>query len=108
VRSIVVRCAGSTTLAVLLAIASATHAQSFPSKPVRFVLGPGQDMVARLVSQKLSDAWRQQVIVDQRAGGAGVNSVEIAGRAPEEFAAFVRADVARWTKVIRDARIAPQ
>lgn len=68
-------------IALLLALVPQAFAQPFPTKPVRFVLGPGQDMVARLVSQKLSDMWHQQVIVDQRPGGGGINSVEVAGRA---------------------------
>jgi tripartite-type tricarboxylate transporter receptor subunit TctC len=48
---------------------------------VRVVVGPGQDLVARLVGQKLTDAWGQQVIVDPRPGGGGANAADVAAKA---------------------------
>ena len=69
-------------LAALLAQAAA--AQSFPSKPVRIVVafpaGGGTDIVARLLAPRLTDAWGQQVIVDNRAGASGVIGTEFAAR----------------------------
>ena len=68
--------------AVALALASpliATHAQAqapWPSKPVRFVVPfpPGQaaDIFARMMAEKLTDVWKQQVIVENKAGGSGI------------------------------------
>jgi len=48
---------------------------------VTFVPGGGTDIVARMVSQKLSEMWKQQVIVDNRGGGGGVIGVQIAANA---------------------------
>jgi len=60
-------------------------AQDYPTRPVRFIVtfvpGGGTDIVARMVSQKLSEMWKQQVIVDNRGGGGGVIGVQIAANA---------------------------
>ena len=76
--------------AVVLGLASpfiATRAQAqapWPSKPVRFIVPfpPGQaaDIFARLMAEKLSDVWKQQVVVENKGGGGGIPGVE-AGRA---------------------------
>jgi tripartite-type tricarboxylate transporter receptor subunit TctC len=55
--------------------ASAALAQGWPAKPVRIVVplsaGGGVDIVARAFAQKFSEAWKQPVIVDNRAGAGG-------------------------------------
>ena len=56
-------------------------AQPYPVKPIRFVLGPAPDLLPRLVSQKLSEHWGQQVIVDQRPGAAGAIAAELVAKA---------------------------
>jgi tripartite-type tricarboxylate transporter receptor subunit TctC len=77
----VTRLAGCAGIALSFAVAPATFAQAYPARPVRVVVGPGQDLVARLVGQKLTVRWRQQVIVDPRPGGGGANAADIAGKA---------------------------
>jgi tripartite-type tricarboxylate transporter receptor subunit TctC len=61
------------------------HAQSFPAKPIRFIVpsppGGSPDILARIVSHKLSDQLGQQVIVDNRGGASGIIGVEAAARA---------------------------
>ena len=56
------------------AIAQISFAQDYPTKPVRMVVpfspGAGTDFIARVIAQRLSDAWGQQFIVENRAGGA--------------------------------------
>lgn len=54
---------------------------AWPAKPIRFVVGPAPDVLARLVAQKLADAWGQQVIVDQRTGAGGIIAAEIVAKA---------------------------
>lgn len=68
---------------VLLAaglIAAAASAQEFPSKALRFVVpyppGGASDVTARLLGQKLSEAWNQQVVVDNRSGANGIVALE--------------------------------
>jgi len=73
------------------ALASAgALAQAFPSKPVRIVVafpaGGGTDIVARLLAPRLTEAWGQQVIVDNRAGASGVIGTELAARSPADGA----------------------
>jgi tripartite-type tricarboxylate transporter receptor subunit TctC len=57
----------------------------YPEKPVRMIVptaaGAGQDIVNRLIGQKLSEAWGQPVIVDNRPGANGVVASELAARA---------------------------
>jgi tripartite-type tricarboxylate transporter receptor subunit TctC len=61
---------------------------AYPSKPIRFVVpftpGGSADILARLVGQKMSDAWRQQVIIDNRGGSAGIMGSEIVAKAPRD------------------------
>lgn len=59
---------------------SQSQAQGFPGKPVRlitpFPVGGGPDGVARLVADKLSRAWGQPVVVDNRPGGNGFIAID--------------------------------
>jgi len=50
---------------------AAAYSQNFPVKPVRIVVGPGSDVLMRLVGQKLTGMWGQQIVIDQRPGGGG-------------------------------------
>ena len=63
-------------------------AQSYPSKPIRWIApfppGGPVDLLARTVGQKLSEAWSQPVIVDNRAGAAGNLGVEAAAKSPPD------------------------
>jgi tripartite-type tricarboxylate transporter receptor subunit TctC len=69
---------------MLLAAASAS-AQAYPAKPVRMVVpfppGGPTDIVARLVSQKMSEGLRQPVVVENRAGAGGVLGTEAVAKA---------------------------
>ena len=73
-----------TVLALSLACASAV-AQTFPTKTVRMIVGfsPGgsTDVTARLVANKLTDMWKQQVIVENRTGAGGNIGAEFVARA---------------------------
>jgi tripartite-type tricarboxylate transporter receptor subunit TctC len=78
-----------TLLLALTALASApVAAQPFPAKPVRIVVGftagGPTDIVARTVGQKLSEAWSQPVVIDNRAGAGGVIATEQVARAPAD------------------------
>ena len=79
-----IACATLAALA-MTAVAPATAAEAFPSRPMRFVVGflPGgpSDTIARVVGQKLSEALGQPVVIDNRAGAGGNISAEIVARA---------------------------
>jgi tripartite-type tricarboxylate transporter receptor subunit TctC len=47
-------------------------AQTYPIKPIRFIVGPGPDVLARLIGQKLTETFGQQVVVDQRPAAGGI------------------------------------
>ena len=63
-------------------------AADFPNRPVRlvaaFAIGGSVDIVARLLAQKLGEAWGQQVVVDNRPGAGGNVSAEIVARAAND------------------------
>jgi tripartite-type tricarboxylate transporter receptor subunit TctC len=58
---------------------------NYPTRPVRVLVGftPGgtSDVVARIISRKLTDTWGQQFVVDNRAGAAGMLATELTARA---------------------------
>jgi len=63
--------------------AGAACAQNYPLKPIRIVVtsfGSGPDLMARLVGQRLTEAWGQQVIVDARVGATGRIAAEHVAR----------------------------
>ena len=82
-------------LALLLPLAAApVSAQPYPTKSVRYIVGftPGTatDIVARLISAKLTERWGQQVVVDNRVGAAGTISVAMAARAePDGYTLYM-------------------
>src|SRR4051812_21597872 len=75
-----------TCLAVCtLVVAAAAHAQSYPVRPIRFVVpfppGGSTDTYARIIGGKLGEALGQPVVFDNRAGAAGSVGAEIASKA---------------------------
>ncbi len=73
-------------LAVLSWPAQQAAAQAYPSKPIRIVVpyppGGTTDILTRLLGQKLTEAWGQQVIIDNRAGASGNIGAEAVVRSP--------------------------
>jgi tripartite-type tricarboxylate transporter receptor subunit TctC len=81
-------CGSLLALTLAAACAGDVHAQNYPARPLRFIVGytPGgtADILARVVGQKLTEAWGQSVVVENRAG-AGTNiGSEIAAKAPPD------------------------
>jgi len=85
------------SVAIGAAAASGTHAaraaesaQTYPSKPIRIVVGftPGgvADIAARVVATKLADNWKQQVVVDNRPGaGSAIGTGIVAAAEPNGY-----------------------
>ncbi len=82
----------------LIAAALPASAQQYPVKPVRMVIGfppgGGTDIVGRIVAQKLSEAFGQQIMPDNRGGAAGQIGTEIVARAPPDGYTMLMAHVA--------------
>ena len=59
--------------------------QQYPSRPIRMVVpnlaGSATDAVARMVAQRFTDVWGQQVVVDNRAGASGIIGAELTAKA---------------------------
>jgi len=74
------------------------HAQSWPDKPVRFVLsqppGSGPDNVARLLGERLGALWGQAVVIDNKPGGQNTIGAQAAARAPADGSTFYFATTA--------------
>lgn len=69
------------------------QAQTFPSRPVKLIVtypvGGSSDLMARIMGQKLSEAWGQPVVVESKAGAAGSIGMEYAARQPADGYSFV-------------------
>lgn len=69
----------------------------YPSRPIRVIVpyapGGGTDVIARLVAQDLTQAWGQSVVVDNRAGGAGVVGTQLTVRSTPDGHTMVLASL---------------
>ena len=74
----------SAAAAGMIAQAS-TPREQYPARPIRLIVptppGGGNDIMARLAGQRLSEAWGKQVVVDNRSGAGGAIAFEMAARA---------------------------
>jgi tripartite-type tricarboxylate transporter receptor subunit TctC len=73
-----------------MALAASVFGQTFPSRPVRFIVpfppGGATDIIARVLAQKMSEAWAHPVVVENRAGAAGaIGSDAVAKAAPDGY-----------------------
>jgi tripartite-type tricarboxylate transporter receptor subunit TctC len=73
---------------LLLMLAGSALAQPYPSRPVKLIVpfppGGNTDIVGRLVAQKLSDSFGQQVYVENRGGAGGTIGAEAAAKSPND------------------------
>ena len=73
------------TAAVLFMVCAGASAQGYPEKPIRMIVpyaaGGNADIMARVVSQKLGEAFAQQIVVENRAGANGVIGTDLVAKA---------------------------
>src|SRR3989442_3939537 len=85
---------------ILVLISAGVQAQdSWPSKPVRFIVpsspGGGTDLYARILAQALGDALKQQFVVDNRPGASGnIGGAAAAKSAPDGYTFLISANPA--------------
>jgi tripartite-type tricarboxylate transporter receptor subunit TctC len=79
-------------------VPAASWAQGYPAKPVRYVVpfpaGASPDLVARLITDRLSRMWGQQVIVDNRSGAGGTVGAAFAAKSPADGYTLFQCNVA--------------
>jgi len=79
------RCTAAIALAALSTAAFSQDAAKYPSRPIRVIVpfapGGGLDITTRLIGQKLTEKWGQNIVVDTRPGAATIVGTEIASKA---------------------------
>ena len=79
------------------AVLAASSADSYPNRPIRIIIpyppGGTSDILARLIGGKLTESWKQQVIVDNRTGASGNIGLELGARANPDGHTFVLSDI---------------
>jgi tripartite-type tricarboxylate transporter receptor subunit TctC len=80
--------AGLAAAAAALARPAPARAQPYPSRPIRLIVpgppGDGSDLTARAVAQRITEAWGQPVVVDNKVGAGGRIGTQEAVRAPAD------------------------
>jgi len=81
-------CLGTYLVAPRPTGAAESDAAAFPQRPVRLIVafapGGGSDIIARLIGMKLSEKWKQSVVIDNRPGASGIIGTEFLAKAPKD------------------------
>jgi tripartite-type tricarboxylate transporter receptor subunit TctC len=85
---------------LVLCCAQAALSQNYPNRPIRMIVpwNPGgtSDTIARLLGNKMTEHWGQQVVIDMRAGASGIIGTEIAmGTTPDGYT-LLHANMSQW------------
>jgi len=72
-------------LALCLVVASSAWAEDYPSKPIRLIVpfppGGPNDIIARVIGQRMSEIAKQPVVIDNRSGSAGALGTDAVAKA---------------------------
>lgn len=83
-----IRVARLLVVAAALLVPGLAGAQSYPARPIHWIVpfppGGPTDLLARIVGQKLNEAWGQPVVVENKPGAAGNLGVDLAAKAPPD------------------------
>jgi len=90
----IVLCAFAAWVALLLPVSAVGQEGGFPNRPVKIIVataaGGSADVTIRLVAEKLSVAWGQPVVVEQRTGANGMIATQLLARsAPDGYTAYM-------------------
>ncbi len=76
------------TFVLGMALSASVLAQAYPSRAVRFIVpfppGGATDIIARVLAQKMGEAWSQPVVVENRAGAAGAIGSDAVAKSPPD------------------------
>jgi tripartite-type tricarboxylate transporter receptor subunit TctC len=73
-------------LSLLALLAGPSYAQDYPNRPIRVVVGPGPDIVARVFGAKMGELLGQPIVVEPRPGAGGVIAAQtVAAAAPDGY-----------------------
>src|SRR2546427_1784204 len=91
-----VRTARFLALVALCSAMAGTFAQTYPSRPIRIVVGfppgGGNDIIARMIGSKMQEDWGQPVVIDNKAGANSIIAAEfVAKSAPDGYTLLVNA-----------------
>jgi tripartite-type tricarboxylate transporter receptor subunit TctC len=89
-----IRTAAALLLAALVPSVALAQASAYPDRPIKFIVpvaaGGTTDVIARVIGARLTAAWGQPVVVDNRAGGSGIPATTEAIRAkPDGYTLFM-------------------
>jgi tripartite-type tricarboxylate transporter receptor subunit TctC len=83
-----------------LCCAQAALSQNYPTRPIRMIVpwNPGgtSDTIARILGNKMTEHWGQQVVIDMRAGASGIIGTEIAMGATGDGYTLLHANMSQW------------
>jgi tripartite-type tricarboxylate transporter receptor subunit TctC len=83
-------------LALASAAAGAQGAATYPSRPIRMIVpsapGSGPDIMARAIGQKITEAYGQQVVIDDKPGAGGIIGSEAAAKSPADGYTLIMAN----------------
>ena len=71
-------------LSLLALLAGPSYAQDYPDRPIRVVVGPGPDIVARVFGAKMGELLGQPIVVEPRPGAGGVIAAQTVAAAPPD------------------------
>ncbi len=96
-RNLLLTCAFSLTLGAT----AQAQAQAWPARPVKIVIpfaaGGSTDVVGRVIGQKLSEVWKQSVVVENRAGAGGAVGAEFTAKSPADGYTMILASGSMFT-----------
>ena len=81
------------------------RAADWPTKPIRFIVGASPDVLPRLVGQKLTDVWGQQIVVDQRPGAGGIIAGELVAKSLPDGYTWLLSTGANTTQVALHSKL---
>ena len=87
--------------ALALVLSASAQAQDYPNKPVQFITpaaaGNSPDVVTRIVADKLTQLWKQQIVVINRPGAGGLIAAQAAAALPKDGYSIYMTQASTWT-----------